>query len=107
MEKNSHYFIVGIFVSVSLLALTMFVIWLAEGRCPSMYAIDDHDAIEEELRLLYVAATRAMRHLYLTYPTYDTQWGNYFSRPSRFLEKISPQYLDQWSLHEERDAEYD
>jgi len=86
---------------------SVFVIWLAEGRFPSMYAIDDHDAIEEELRLLYVAATRAMRNLYLTYPTYDTQWGNYFSRPSRFLEKISPQYLDQWSLHEERDAEYD
>ena len=86
---------------------SVFVIWLAEGRFPSMYAIDDHDAIEEELRLLYVAATRAMRNLYLTYPTYDTQWGNYFSRPSRFLEKISPQYLDQWALHEERDAEYD
>lgn len=29
MEKNSHYFIVGLFVSVALLALTIFVVWLA------------------------------------------------------------------------------
>ncbi len=29
MEKNSHYFIIGLFVSVSLLAFTIFVIWLA------------------------------------------------------------------------------
>ena len=29
MEKNSHYFVVGIFVTLSLLALTIFIIWLA------------------------------------------------------------------------------
>lgn len=29
MEKNSRYFVVGIFVTVSLLALTIFIIWLA------------------------------------------------------------------------------
>lgn len=29
MEKNSRYFIVGLFVSVALLALTIFVVWLA------------------------------------------------------------------------------
>ena len=29
MEKKSHYFLIGIFVSLSLLAVTVFVIWLA------------------------------------------------------------------------------
>jgi phospholipid/cholesterol/gamma-HCH transport system substrate-binding protein len=29
MEKNSHYFVVGIFVSLALLAFTIFIIWLA------------------------------------------------------------------------------
>jgi phospholipid/cholesterol/gamma-HCH transport system substrate-binding protein len=29
MEKNSRYFIIGVFVSLSLLALTMFIVWLA------------------------------------------------------------------------------
>ena len=86
---------------------SVFVIWLAEGRFPSAYAIDDHEALEEELRLLYVATTRAMRNLYLTYPTYDSQWGNYFSRPSRFLQGISSKHLDLWNLREERDERYE
>ena len=83
---------------------TVFVIWLLEGRFPSAYSIDDHDALEEELRLLYVAATRAMANLYLTYPSFDSQWGNYFSRPSRFLQGISRKHLDMWSLFDEADA---
>ena len=29
MEKNSRYFVVGVFVMLSLLALTTFIIWLA------------------------------------------------------------------------------
>jgi phospholipid/cholesterol/gamma-HCH transport system substrate-binding protein len=29
MEKNSHYFIIGVFVSVALVTLSLFVIWLA------------------------------------------------------------------------------
>ena len=82
---------------------TVFVIWLLEGRFPSAYSIDDLDALEEELRLLYVAATRAMTNLYLTYPSFDNQWGNYFSRPSRFLEGISRKHLDMWSLFDEGD----
>ncbi len=83
---------------------TVFVIWLLEGRFPSAYSIDDNDALEEELRLLYVAATRAMTNLYLTYPSFDSQWGNYFSRPSRFLQGISRKHLDMWSLADEGDA---
>ena len=87
---------------------SVFVIWLAEGRFPSVYSVDDYEALEEELRLLYVATTRAMKNLYLTYPSYDnSQWGNYFSRPSRFLEGISRKHLDMWSLSEEGDAIYD
>ena len=84
---------------------TVFVIWLAEGRFPSAYSVDDTEALEEELRLLYVAATRAMQNLYLTYPVYDSKWGNYFSRPSRFLEGISRDYLELWSLIEEDDGD--
>jgi DNA helicase-2/ATP-dependent DNA helicase PcrA len=83
---------------------TVFVIWLLEGRFPSVYSVDDNDALEEELRLLYVAATRAMTNLYLTYPSFDNQWGNYFSRPSRFLQGISRKHLDMWSLFDEADA---
>ena len=84
----------------------VFVIWLSEGRFPSAYSMDDPEALEEELRLLYVATTRAMQNLYLTYPTYDNKWGSYFSRPSRFLQGISQQHLDMWSLYEDHDDIY-
>jgi len=46
----------------------VFVISLAEGRFPSTKHTDDDDEWEEERRLLYVAATRAKQHLFLTYP---------------------------------------
>ncbi len=85
---------------------SVFVIWLAEGRFPSSYATDDPDALEEELRLLYVATTRAMKNLYLSYPVCDNKWGNFFSKPSRFLDGISRKYLEQWSLFEEDDEVY-
>ncbi len=85
---------------------SVFVIWLAEGRFPSNRAVDDDDALEEELRLLYVATTRAMKNLYLTYPMSDSRWGTFFSRPSRFLEGISQKYLEQWSLFEEDNEVY-
>lgn len=46
----------------------VFVMGLAEGRFPHQNATPGPQW-EEERRLLYVAATRAKRHLYLTYPT--------------------------------------
>jgi DNA helicase-2/ATP-dependent DNA helicase PcrA len=64
--------------------------------------------MEEELRLMYVAATRAKENLYLTYPIniYDRGAGMVFSRPSRFIEGISEAMLDHWSLvNEEKDDE--
>jgi DNA helicase-2/ATP-dependent DNA helicase PcrA len=83
---------------------SVFVIWLLDGRFPSMYAAYDEEAMEEELRLLYVATTRAMQNLYLSYPVYyDTRSGMLFTKPSRFLDKITEEHLDRWSLVEEHD----
>lgn len=48
MEKNSHYFIIGLFVSISLLALTIFVIWLAgthDSRNYQRYTVYFHDPV--------------------------------------------------------------
>jgi len=48
MEKNSHFFVVGLFVSISLLALTLFVIWLAgthDMRHYQRYTIYFHDPV--------------------------------------------------------------
>jgi DNA helicase-2/ATP-dependent DNA helicase PcrA len=66
----------------------VFVIGLADGLFPLKRTIDDGD-LEEERRLFYVAVTRAMEELYLTYPMLNQQ-GNSVMRlnPSRFVKEV-------------------
>jgi len=81
----------------------VFVIWVVDGRFPSAYSFMTEEELEEERRLFYVAVTRAKRHLYLTYPinVYDKSTGVVLSKPSRFLDEVSPGLLDTWALVEE------
>lgn len=72
---------------------TVFIIYLAEGHLPSYLSLEDDDAIEEERRLLYVAATRAKENLFLLKPnidrsprTYFEANGSVFTQVSRFLD---------------------
>ena len=46
---------------------TVFVSGLEEGIFPSSRSIQDDNRLEEERRLCYVAITRAMKRLYLSY----------------------------------------
>jgi DNA helicase-2/ATP-dependent DNA helicase PcrA len=90
---------------------TVFVIWALEGRFPATYAARSDEELEEELRLTYVAATRAKENLYFTYPIniYDRGTGMLLSRPSRFIEDISEDTLEQWSLaadYEDQDLQW-
>ena len=67
----------------------LFVIWMMDGWFPSSRAYDAFEDMEEERRLLYVAATRAKRHLYFTCPQGDYDGGaGSFSLASPFLEPI-------------------
>jgi len=75
------------------------VIALADGSIPVSYALDDEEAIEEERRLLYVAVTRAKKHLHFSLHNEGRNGGmNSFNRLSRFvseprvLEKIRTDY---------------
>jgi DNA helicase-2/ATP-dependent DNA helicase PcrA len=76
---------------------TVFIIWALDGRFPSHHAVDDTDAMEEERRLMYVAATRAERHLHIVYPTqiYDRTTQSYLYEPSRFLDGIFEETLER------------
>jgi DNA helicase II / ATP-dependent DNA helicase PcrA len=69
----------------------VFIIAAAEGRFPSPYASYRTEDLEEELRLFYVASTRAKDHLLISYPMrfggYQEQ--DYGGRPSPFLQSIS------------------
>lgn len=79
---------------------TVFIIWALEGRFPAVYAVRSDEEMEEELRLMYVAATRAKENLYFSYPVdvYDRSTGMVLSWPSRFIESISEDILERWSV---------
>jgi DNA helicase II / ATP-dependent DNA helicase PcrA len=50
----------------------VFIIWVMEGRFPPARAHNNEAALEEERRLMYVAATRAKDQLILCYPGQET-----------------------------------
>jgi DNA helicase-2/ATP-dependent DNA helicase PcrA len=79
---------------------TVFVIWLTDGMFPSSRSLDTRDALEEERRLFYVAITRARDELYLTYPHMRLSggYGDVFQRPSRFLQEISTDLVEDWQV---------
>ncbi len=88
---------------------TVFIIWTLEGRFPTIYAARSEEEMEEELRLMYVAASRAKENLYFTYPIniYDRGTAMVLSRPSRFIEGISEDILEPWSLGNDYSDDYD
>jgi len=75
----------------------VFVIWALDGRFPSIHALRNEAELEEELRLMYVAATRARESLHFTYPIqgYDRGAEMFLTRPSRFLEYIPSDVLER------------
>jgi len=86
----------------------VFVIWVVDGRFPSAYSFLTDGELEEERRLFYVAVTRAKRHLFMTYPVnvYDKASGMLLSKPTRFLDHVSPDLLDMLALIEEGGREH-
>lgn len=84
----------------------VFVLWVVDGKFPSVFSFNSEEELEEERRLMYVAVTRAKRHLFLTYPinVYDKSSGMLLSKPSRFLEHVSPRVFETLALIEEGDG---
>ncbi|MDP8248285.1 MAG: ATP-dependent helicase [Candidatus Tritonobacter lacicola] len=78
----------------------VFVLWLAEGRFPAAPSYGDPEAMEEERRLFYVAATRCRDELYLLHPLSARQRDGMevILRPSRFVEEIPEAYYDVWDI---------
>lgn len=74
----------------------VFLIALEDGVFPSESAIGEHEEMEEERRICYVAMTRAKKKLYLTTTCQRMRFGQTRpNRPSRFVEEIPPEYLER------------
>ena len=78
----------------------LFIIWMTDGWFPSNRFQEEFDDLEEERRLLYVAATRAKKELHFVYPANVYRGPDTDGTPalSRFLEPIPPEILAHASL---------
>ena len=78
----------------------VFIIGAVDGRFPSLYSFNSPEDLDEELRLMYVAITRAKTHLAITYPIdmFDYSTNMVLSKPSRFLDGINPEILEKWVI---------
>ena len=82
---------------------SVFIIGAVDGRFPSTYSFNSPEELDEELRLMYVATTRAKSDLFISYPIdmYDYASGMILSKPSRFLDDIGEDLLEPWDIEEE------
>ena len=82
---------------------SVFIIGAVDARFPSAYSFNSEEEMDEELRLMYVATTRAKNNLYITYPVdmYDYSMNMVLSKPSRFLDGIPDDILERWDITEE------
>ncbi len=78
----------------------VFLIGAEENIFPSARSMEEsHMALEEERRLFYVAMTRAMKKLYITFAQARMLFGSLkFNGPSRFLDEI-PNKFYQWKVY--------
>jgi len=86
--------------------LHVFVIRLIEDSFPHRRAIDEPGGEEEERRIFYVAVSRAMNELTLTYPSTITRGGYgplVFTTPSRFLAELDEGLFERAELEHELD----
>lgn len=77
---------------------TVFLVNLSEGGFPSARAMDEEGGLEEERRLFYVAATRARKKLFLTYPITAGYEHVELRQPSTFLTEIPKHEVEEIRL---------
>ena len=74
---------------------TVFLVGMEETIFPGLRAIGEEEEMEEELRLCYVALTRAKRKLYLVSARQRMIFGRTnVNKVSRFVDEIPPELID-------------
>lgn len=72
----------------------VFVAGMEDNLFPSSMSLYSREELEEERRLFYVAVTRAMTYLTLSFATSRYKFGNLnYCEPSRFLNEIPKELL--------------
>ncbi|WP_114663565.1 UvrD-helicase domain-containing protein [Polynucleobacter necessarius] len=85
---------------------SVFITGLEEGLFPHENSINEHNGLEEERRLMYVAITRAKERLYLSHTQSRMLHGQVrYNMPSRFLEELPSDSL-KWLTPKVKDARW-
>ncbi len=74
----------------------VYVVGMEENLFPGILSLSTREELEEERRLFYVAVTRAMTKLTLSYAEQRYRYGNLtLSERSRFVDEIDPSLIEQ------------
>jgi DNA helicase-2/ATP-dependent DNA helicase PcrA len=74
----------------------VFLAGMEDGLFPHQRSVADLAGLEEERRLCYVGATRAMRQLYITYAEQRRLYGvDTYGQPSRFISELPPELVEE------------
>jgi DNA helicase-2/ATP-dependent DNA helicase PcrA len=74
----------------------VFLTGMEDGVFPHQRSIADLASLEEERRLCYVGATRAMRQLYITYAEQRRLYGvDQYGQPSRFISELPADLIEE------------
>lgn len=74
----------------------VFIVGVEDKLFPSSFSgMLTPENLEEERRLFYVAITRAMNKLWVSFAKQRYNWGNLvYSEPSRFISELDERYVD-------------
>ncbi len=73
----------------------VYVAGVEENLFPSQMSMNSQTELEEERRLFYVALTRAMKQVTVTYAETRFRYGNFnFCEPSRFIDELDPAHIN-------------
>jgi DNA helicase II / ATP-dependent DNA helicase PcrA len=74
----------------------VFLAGMEDGLFPHQRSTADLAGLEEERRLCYVGATRAMRQLYITYAEQRRLYGiDTYGQPSRFISELPADLIEE------------
>jgi DNA helicase II / ATP-dependent DNA helicase PcrA len=74
----------------------VFLAGMEDGLFPHQRSVADLAGLEEERRLCYVGATRAMRQLYITYAEQRRLYGvDTYGQPSRFISEFPAELVEE------------
>ncbi|MDR2512136.1 MAG: UvrD-helicase domain-containing protein [Bacteroidales bacterium] len=86
----------------------VFVAGMEENIFPSLKSVASREDLEEERRLFYVAITRAMKNLFLSFSQTRYIHGQFsFNEKSRFLDELDLETLDKPYILKEASCGYE